>query len=145
MSKTYKTMDNVQISWSTSRGAETYGYNICRADSYVLGKRFKCVGGGYDMIGTVIGQYIQERFQTELLKLVSDNQENLKPYIRDWFKLDNFYGLAFIPNETRVSLDGACGTECMIKIATALGIEVERTHNRKGHTNGYVFCEVSPE
>lgn len=144
MSKHYKTMDNVQISWAVSRGRDSYGYNICRADSYVLGQRFKTIGGGYDMIGTVIGKYIQTRFQTELLKLVSDNQENSKPYVNEWFQLSNFYGLTFRPSENRVSLDGGCGIESMLKIAVALGLEVQRTHNRKGHTDGYIFCEVSP-
>jgi hypothetical protein len=138
-------MDNVQISWAVSRGRDSYGYNICRADSYVLGQRFKTIGGGYDMIGTVIGQYIQHRFENELLKLVSDNQANLKPSHGEWLQLSNFYGLTFTPSKNLVSLDGACGIECMLKIAEALGLEVQRTHNRKGHTNGYIFCEVSPE
>jgi hypothetical protein len=143
MSKTFKTMDNVQISWSTSRGQDTYGYNICRADSHIMGKRFKCIGGGYDMIGTVIGQYIQERFQDQLKALVKTHESELIHYVSDWFKLSNFYGLTFKPKDNRVSLDGACGIECMIKIAEALGLEVQRTHNRKGHMDGYIFCEVA--
>jgi hypothetical protein len=143
MEKTYATMDNVQVSWAVSRGRDTYGYNICRADSYVMGQRFKCIGGGYDMIGTVIGQYIQERFEDQLKALVKAHESELTPYVSDWFQLSSFYGLTFKPSENRVSLDGGCGIESMLKIAAALGLEVERTHNRKGHTNGYIFCEVA--
>lgn len=45
---------------STSRGRNTYGYNNGI-------KVASTCGGGYDMKGTVLGDYIQQRFQAELL------------------------------------------------------------------------------
>lgn len=56
------------ISWSISRGTETYGYNICRLDDSQTGKRYRCLGG-YDMMGTVVGQWLEDLFQPQLKQL----------------------------------------------------------------------------
>jgi hypothetical protein len=78
MSKMEKTLE---FKWSVSRGRDTYGYNICSL--IVDGVRVaRCSGGGYDMKGTILGDYIAIAFKDELLKLK-----------------DVFYGLSFrIPN-----------------------------------------------
>lgn len=44
-----KNIKRLALSWSVSRGRDTYGYNICRLDDTSTGERFKCMGGGYDM------------------------------------------------------------------------------------------------
>ncbi len=38
------------VRWSTSRGRDTYGYNICSVTDQATSKRYSCKGGGY---GTV--------------------------------------------------------------------------------------------
>lgn len=54
--------------WGVSRGRETYGYNICTL--YADGVRVSsCDGGGYDMTGTSLGNYIASRFRDRLLRL----------------------------------------------------------------------------
>jgi hypothetical protein len=52
---------HLNISWSVSRGQDTYGYNICRLDDTRTGKRYHLNGGGYDMIGTVLGDWLEDQ------------------------------------------------------------------------------------
>lgn len=71
--KTY----NLEFKWTVSRGRDTYGYNICTL--YVNGNRAaRCNGGGYDMEGTVLGNWIAATFPDDLRKLTTE-----------------FYGLTF--------------------------------------------------
>ena len=62
-------INHLSISWSISRGRDTYGYNICRLDSRQSGSRYRCSGGGYDMIGTVFGNWLEAEYQRELVEL----------------------------------------------------------------------------
>lgn len=59
------TTHHLEFRWTTSRGRDTYGYNICAL--YVDGvKVSSCNGGGYDMEGTALGNWIARRFAAEL-------------------------------------------------------------------------------
>jgi len=130
----------LNISWSTSRGQDTYGYNICRLDDVRTGKRYKTIGGGYDMIGTVLGDWIEDRFQEELRALVADlpkQKYGSTSYMQISEEIDpKFYGLTISP-DGRVCLDGACGSSSMQTIGRALGLKFQWLGNRKGHTTGY--------
>ena len=138
-------INHLAISWSVSRGRDSYGYNICRLDSRQSGSRYKCNGGGYDMIGTVFGDWLEAEYQRELVEHVKELpkipygtigrlqiSEEINP---------SYYGLT-IREDGSVALDGACGINCMIRIAEAIGLEVQWEGNRKGHTVGYF---VSPK
>ncbi len=58
----------LEYKWTVSRGRESYGYNICSL--YVDGKKVSsCNGGGYDMKGTALGNWIARKFEKELLAL----------------------------------------------------------------------------
>ena len=113
-------INHLSLSWSVSKGCDTYGYNICRLDDRNNGKRFRCMGGGYDMTGTVFGEWLQHYYQPELLKI----------------KDGDFYGMAYLADKNKVSIDGACGIESMIRIAEAIGLEVERDYIAKGRRRG---------
>lgn len=143
-------INHLSISWSISRGRDTYGYNICRLDSRQSGKRYRCSGGGYDMIGTVFGDWLESEYQAELVELVSRLplescgysvagyrrvKEEIKP---------RFYGLTVRPDGS-VSLDGACGQSSMTRIAEALGLEIQWEGNKKGHTIGYFVAPAMAE
>lgn len=49
----FNQIHRLDLTWSTSKARDTYGYNITRLDDSISGKRYKTCGGGYDMIGTV--------------------------------------------------------------------------------------------
>lgn len=115
---------HLALSWSVSRGADTYGYNICRLDDTETDKRYRCSGGGYDMTGTVFGNWLKTRFAERLAAA----------------NVSQYYG-ARKREDGSISLDGACGLECMIDIAKAIGLQVQRTQNRKGNTTGFLITD----
>lgn len=131
-------INKLTLSWSISKGRDTYGYNICRLDDRNNGKRFRCMGGGYDMIGTVFGEWLETYYQKELL----DIQCNAYMIWSAKFgRIENkgnnrFYGMTHDQIQNRVYLDGACGIESMIRIAEAIGLEVERDYIAKGRRRG---------
>jgi hypothetical protein len=141
-------INHLSISWSVSRGRDTYGYNICRLDCRQSGKRYRCSGGGYDMIGTVFGNWLEDTYQSELVALVATLPQI--PYGSTGRKqisedIDpSFYGLTIRPDGS-VSLDGACGQSSMQRIARALGLEVQWEGNKKGHTIGYFVASAMAE
>lgn len=127
----------LEISWSTSRGRDTYGYNICRLDDSESRKRYRTCGGGYDMIGTVFGQWLQEAYPEKLRALREGRKiEECNYSVKGYTRIPELYGLTFTP-EGYPRLDGACGISSMIRIAEACGFEVEWSGNKKGHTRAY--------
>lgn len=94
------------------------------------------------MIGTVFGDWLESEYQAELVELVAslpleDCGYSVAGYRRVNREINpRFYGLTVKPDGS-VSLDGACGQSSMIRIAEALGLEVQWEGNKKGHTIGY--------
>lgn len=129
----YQYLSHLAMSWSVSRGRDTYGYNICRLDDSNTGKRYRCSGGGYDMQGTVFGQWLSDVFQSDLVAIAGRAHD--KPRNCGYVPGD-LYGMRQCADGT-VSLDGACGIQSMIRIAEALGLFVLRTSNKKGHATGF--------
>ncbi len=90
----------LEFKWTVSRGRDTYGYNICTL--YADGRKVsQCNGGGYDMEGTCLGNFIASHYADRLLKLT----ESQFPERTEWqgtFKDGKrvslgrgFYGLSF--------------------------------------------------
>ncbi len=68
---------HAEFRWTTSRGRDTYGYNVCTL--YIDGvKVARCNGGGYDMEGTDLGNWLASVAREHLLRLTKE-----------------FYGLTF--------------------------------------------------
>lgn len=60
----------LEFKWTTSRGRDTYGYNVCTL--YADGRKVaRCNGGGYDMKGTCLGNYLESAFTDRLRALTS--------------------------------------------------------------------------
>lgn len=137
--------NHLTLSWSTSRGQDTYGYNICRLDDNKTGKRYRCMGGGYDMRATVIGKYLQDVFQAELSQLVESRKAELVDCgygVKGWRKLPDLYGMTISP-AGKIYLDGACGDSCMVDIAAAIGIRITTDYNRRtDRTVGYFVSSI---
>lgn len=114
----------LRLKWTTSRGRDTYGWNILTLTDETTGQRFRTMGGGYDMAGTVFGDW-----------LAASYAEELRAWAASTDSLD--YG-ATVRADGSVRLDGACGLESMRQIADALDLKVTRTHDRKGNTTGWI-------
>jgi hypothetical protein len=138
-------MNFLSISWGVSRGVDSYGYNICRLDSRASGKRYRTCGGGYDMLGTVLGQYLENEHSEELTQLVNDlmrdpaNYKDAGYQVAGYIKFNNLYGMTYNLKTRKISLDGGCGTSSMQTIGEAIGLEFQWVGNRKGNTIGYII------
>lgn len=137
------------LSWSVSRGRDTYGYNICRLDDRNTDERFRTCGGGYDMIGTVFAQWLSANFQPELCALIESRNSELIDAgysVKGYQKLPGLYGLTVRPGKIKpgsIQLDGACGFSSMQAIAEAIGLEVTRSGNKRGQTIGFFVSSAN--
>jgi hypothetical protein len=137
---------HLSISWAISRGRDTYGYNICRLDDNVTKHRFRCLGGGYDMIGTVLGEWFEATYQDKLKDLVTSIEMVDAGYAAKGYKksVKGLYGLTERPDGT-VILEGSCGQSSMQTIIEACGFTVGRDGNKKGHTVGFFVRKKNQE
>ncbi len=105
------TSTNLEIRWTTSRGRDTYGYNVVTL--YVDGeKAARCNGGGYDMEGTVIGTFIARAFADRLNALTPADM----PEQSHWQRAENPRRVCREPGHkgrryTRKEICPHCGTE----------------------------------
>lgn len=145
---------HLALSWSISRGRDTYGYNIARLDDTTTGKRYRTCGGGYDMTGTVFGEWLQDRYQAELRNIAHcagnyyskaggyqtiRSADGRSPY-GAWL-----YGMTRNDDTGAVTLDGACGLSTMIDIAAAIGLDVMRIGDKRGRTTGFIVSARAQE
>lgn len=155
MSK-YTFIHRLQLSWSISRGRDTYGYNICRLDAIKtwpqVGRRYRCMGGGYDMIGTVFGEYLADTFQDRLKHVTPSrlwNSES-KKHIGIAESVDGKqYGLTHYIDDSgrfvKAVVDGACGIETMTRLAERMGLEVQKIYSKRGDLDYILVSELEEE
>lgn len=122
--------------WTVSRARDTYGYNVCSL--WVDGKKVSsCNGGGYDMNGTCLADWMDTEHPDKLTRLRANYGSG-----------DNgtgFYGLVHwnkrtkkrqkrASKHTKTYLDGACGFSAM-----------ERVLNKLGHSLKCIFSKESAQ
>jgi len=113
-------MKTLVFTYRTSRGKDTYGYNL--VSLYVDGKKVaKECGGGYDMSGSCLGTWITDNFQDQLKGL----------------DMSQFYGMR--EWKGKIICDGGCGFESMKRILTALGYSLERNRHPFKHPSEDYF------
>ena len=95
----------LEFKWTISRAQETYGYNIVTLQGTHTSKKFRAVGGGYDMQGAVFGEWLQATYPKELRANRAEIGDLSGAYVDD----------------DGVNLDGSCGLETMIEIAEVIG------------------------
>jgi hypothetical protein len=151
---------NLIFKWTVSRGRDTYGYNICSL--WVNGKKCSsCNGGGYDMKGTALGNWMQVEFKDELLRLDKEyyglsfhdpnydagkaeiDGETVEQREKEGKSLGLERYQAFhrasskVPTEKHVIplLDGACGYSCMEKVLNDMGYFLRYAGETKNTTH----------
>ena len=131
----------LRIRWGISKGRDTYGYNICTITDERTGKRHSCNGGGYDMVGTSFGNWLADTYQDRLVKLARERG----PSTEHAGQVADTYGMYHWADDRPVALNGACGLECMLRIAKDIGLEVERTFKpsdrNRGETTGWIITD----
>lgn len=129
---------------TTSRGRDTYGYNIITLTDE-RGVKYRCNGGGYDMLGTVTADALVALYGTRLMKLhkkaerfvqvgKSNSRRLLDRSPSDRSK--NIYGLTAHYDKNRkkpqsISLDGATGFSNVQAIAKLIKVKVAEVYAGK--------------
>lgn len=136
----------VSFSQGTSRGRDTYGYNVVTL-KFNGTKQAQTCGGGYDMQGTCLGEFIEKAFPVSLSKLASKRagttttQNEAGRYsstyhtnagsgnMSNWtpnpnFKESALVGLTFYTHDKTAGLDGGCGFSAMQEVLKALGVSM---------------------
>lgn len=106
------------------------------------------------MTGTVFADWLEATFQSELLQfaefagstwngIAHTHSDNPGYYSYGGTLLVNskLYGMTFYSHKKEIKLDGRCGLNSIMQIAHVLGLEVKRTHNKKGHTTGFIVSK----
>jgi hypothetical protein len=142
----------LDVTWSVSKARDTYGYNRVTVRDVETGKRFVECGGGFDMLGSALGQWLQVTCQ-ELLLCHSDLAYGLQKQgeCGKWSYTTNEvgrYGMTLNIDKQGVksiTLDGGCGLESMLRIVEAIGIKLQRvnTYNKRGQNTGVKGWYVS--
>lgn len=129
-------MKYLRIKWSVSRGRDTYGWNICTL--WDGNTRYQTKGGGYDMTGTVFGEWLATNYMKRI-------KQAIKPTVYgDGTCVDgDMYGFFTREGTDKFWLDGGCGLESMIAIAEKIGLRVTRDYNiRANKLEGFMISEV---
>lgn len=84
----------------------------------------KCSGGGYDMAGTVLGDFIQDNFGRVVAKLDA----------RDFYGLSHFcprsrHYLNKAGKYSRLSIDGGTGWDSMCRILERVGFKLRKVYS----------------
>ena len=125
---------NIEIRWTVSCAKSTYGYNICSL--WEAGKKVaSCKGGGFDMPGTVLGNWLKLNYASRIEKLYAPKFFGLifvkKRNNRDCDCVDasnEYKYLKKYSNGCRISLDGSCGWSNMEKVAGAIGLTIKQDY-----------------
>ena len=90
-------------------------------------KGVRCKGGGYDMTGTCLGQFMEKNFPEQIKRL--DSREfygvhhwNTKTKKRQYRSSEN----------TRTTIDGGCGMNSMRNILEKIGFKLEYINETRG-------------
>jgi hypothetical protein len=59
-------LTELSLKIGTSRGKDTYGYPIVTLVVDSKGKCYRAYGGGYDLYGTVVANYLEATYQDRL-------------------------------------------------------------------------------
>lgn len=117
----------LHVSFGTSRGRETYGYAVVTLRECGTIKA-RCNGGGYDMLGTVFGDWLQAEYQDRLMTIKSrmEARYSKKGGYKGHKANNSLYGGTWKQDAGAVVLDGGCGFQSMRYIAEAIGLKVRQ-------------------
>lgn len=137
-------MRKLSISTGESRARDTYGYTIVRLKDSETGKLYRCSGGGYDMVGTVLAAWLEDVHADKLRELAHAGRAHATYSKSGGYKsgTGELYGMTYHADEDRVSLDGACGVESVRRIAEAAGVTLRSIPTRSGYTRGWYADEA---
>lgn len=141
----------LSVKYGTSRGRDTYGYSIVTLVDTDTGKRYRTCGGGYDMHGTVLADWLSDVLQDELLGLLKSRGMDAGCYCTSSDTVGKYnwpYGAA-ISKGGVAYLDGMTGESNVKAIARQLGYKIssvqEKTRGRNYKFLGYQVSKIEEQ
>lgn len=136
---TMTTTHTLKITHGTSRARDTYGYpTVTLTDQH--GRKFKCMGGGYDLFGTVLAEWLTAAYPERTAELADAAYYTSVPGEGTRVNEDGLYGVHH--SGGRVWLDGAVGQLTIERLAKDhYGLTVKATLDSRGHTTGWTVTE----
>jgi hypothetical protein len=130
----------LKLKWTISRGRDTYGYTLASLKDTKTGKFYRTCGGGYDMRGTVLGEWLNDVFKEELKTiapkamarfskktgLVHAERPQNGYYDRDMVFYGTYAYYDDLGNLEKVVIDGSCGESEVLALAKEIGLDVEQ-------------------
>lgn len=130
---------DLPLTVGTSRGRDTYGYTTVSLLDTATGKRYRCNGGGYDMTGTVLADWLEDVHQDALQAIADQAAYDYRTKVRNDGGL---YGM-HVGGSGRVHVDGACGMSSVERIAKAIGVRISHRVGPRGRTLGFLATPAS--
>lgn len=159
----------LEFRWTTSRARDTYGYNIVTL--YVDGRKVSsCNGGGYDMQGTALADWIGREYAARLVtlkepfygltfrdpkynpgKAVVENGETVEQREAKGksIGLERYQAFRSASNplptdrHTVPLIDGACGLSSVERIMKAIGLTLSYVPTRSKSLSIYTLAETA--
>ncbi|KAF1049304.1 hypothetical protein [Xylophilus sp.] len=138
------TATHLTITWTTSRARDTYGYPICRLTDPTTGRRWRCYGGGYDMLGTVVADWLEEAHQTRLAALYRSapyGKWHSRPVGIPGYYHKDHRAMTWRPLRDRIVLDGGQGLASIQRIAEAIGLHLQPVADAKGRSVAFTVTD----
>ena len=110
----------LEFTQGESKGRETYGWATCSLRVHPFGLVASCKGGGFDMQGTCLGEWMNSQFEAELQKLTHWTPAKGRDHSM------GHYGIYRAASNGSVYVNGGCGFESMRQILKALGWSMAR-------------------
>lgn len=104
----------------------------------IIGKAGGC---GYDRFGAALGVAIMTVFPEEVLKIAKSKCKGKR---RTYKQASDFYGMFYNSVDKKAWLDGACGSDCMIKVLNKIGFSLLRVGKSEQSNSGNVFYTLTP-
>lgn len=116
----------ITVRYGTSRGQDTYGYTTCTLTVDGRGRRASCCGGGYSLIGTCLGEWLQRDFADQLkaLDLGRLAKSGIDTYGLSFWDRGRRRDLSRWKEGAALHVQGACGEQSMENILRALGYDL---------------------
>ena len=142
---------DLTVAHGTSRGRDTYGYGIVTLHDYISGKKFKTIGGGYDMHGTVLGEWFEDCLKTNTF-LRQAFAKGVKKALKE-YPNERLYGMNMKTRKGKdgwikarlikeilnqeFHLDGGCGSRCIEEFITMAGLKLKSNYIRATRKGAY--------
>ena len=148
----------VALPEALARHVLRYRWSVSKADGYNVitlsegGQRYATArGGGYDMTGAALADWLESRYPVRLAQLAAVRSSTIyttKGGLKDREPSPGqLYGLTYHADKHAAGLDGACGVSSVCAVMKALGLsftEDSGNWNRQGRRRDDGLFFVSP-